>query len=61
MPGCYAVIGGYNYEGEDFDSLGLFDCRSAAVAYSKFLEEDGYDYVLIQERLIDTKSALCAA
>lgn len=44
----YAVIGGYDYEGEDFRSLRLFDCHSTAVDYLKKLhEEDGFDYSLM--------------
>ena len=57
----YAVIGGHYYEGESFNSLGLFDCLSTANDYVKFLEEDGYDYVLMETREVDMKSALCAA
>jgi hypothetical protein len=49
----YAVIGGWDYEGEDFDSLRLFDCMSAAVAYSKHLESEGYDYFKMDTRLIE--------
>ena len=52
-PSAYAVIGGYDYEGEDFGSLRLFDCQSAAVAYTKQLEEQGYDYFKIDTRLIE--------
>ena len=41
----YAVIGGFDYEGEDFKSLRLFDCFSTANAYLVYLEEqEGYDY-----------------
>ena len=57
----YAVIGGLQCEGEDFKSLGLFDCLSTANDYVKFLEEDGYDYVLMETREVDMKSAICAA
>jgi len=38
MPKVYAVIGGIDYEGENFKSLRLFDCFSAATAYMKWLE-----------------------
>lgn len=41
---CYAVIGGIDYEGEDFDSLRLFDRLSEATAYAEELLEDRYDY-----------------
>jgi hypothetical protein len=35
----YVVIGGFNYEGESFNSLQLFDCKSTAEMYSKDLED----------------------
>lgn len=57
----YAVIGGLQCEGEDFNSLGLFDCLSTANDYVKFLKEDGYDYILMETREVDMKSAICAA
>jgi hypothetical protein len=56
----YAVIGGWEYEGEDFDSLRLFDCKSAAEAYSKKLQLDMHDYALIEEREVNFESALVA-
>ena len=56
----YAVIGGFDYEGEDFRSLRLFDCFSSADAYLKRLEED-YDYSLLETREVCLESALCAA
>jgi len=41
----YAVIGGWHYGGEHFESLRLFDCKSAAEKYQEFLtEKNGYDY-----------------
>lgn len=59
MPGCYAVIGGWDYDGEDFDSLRLFDCRSTADAYRERLEVvEGYDYAKISEREIIMESTL---
>ena len=58
----YSVIGGFDYEGESFDSLRLFDCKSTADAYHQHLTEDeGYDYALIQVREVCLESALCAA
>ena len=55
----YTVIGGIDYEGEDFDSLRLFDCRSTAVAYHKELTEvEGYDYALLREQEVIMESAL---
>ena len=59
----YAVIGGWDYEGEDFKSLRLFDCFSTATAYLKHLEEEeGYDYSVLDTREVNMESAfLCAA
>jgi hypothetical protein len=59
----YAVIGGFDYEGEDFKSLRLFDCFSTANAYVVDLEENqGYDYSMLDVREIVMESALaCAA
>ena len=58
-PRAYAVIGGWDYEGEDFNSLRLFDYHSAAVAYAKELtEEQGYDYSKCEFRLIEQIPAL---
>jgi hypothetical protein len=59
----YAVIGGFDYEGEDFKSLRLFDCFSTANAYVVDLEENqGYDYSMLYVREIVMESALaCAA
>lgn len=59
----YAVIGGWDYEGEDFQSLRLFDCFSTANAYVVRLEEqEGYDYSRLDVREVCMESALmCAA
>jgi len=58
----YAVIGGWNslnYEGEDFESLRLFDCKSAAEKYQEFLtEEDGFDYAQCSVREVCMESAI---
>jgi hypothetical protein len=57
----YAVIAGADYEGESFDTLRLFDCRSSAEAYGKQLETQlSVDYVLIQERSVCFESAIAA-
>ena len=57
----YAVIAGADYEGESFDTLRLFDCRSSAEAYGKELEAQfGVDYVLIEERSVCFESAIAA-
>ena len=58
----YAVIGGYDYEGEDFKSLRLFDCFSTATAYMHQLEEvGGFDYSLMDTREVYMESALAVA
>ena len=59
----YAVIGGWDCEGEDFQSLRLFDCFSTANAYVVRLEEqEGYDYSRLDVREVNMESALlCAA
>jgi hypothetical protein len=57
----YAVIAGADYEGQDFDTLRLFDCRSAAEDYELELQKQfGVDYTLIEEREVYFKSALAA-
>lgn len=57
----YSVIGGWDYEGESFDSLRLFDCRSTALAYHKELTEvEGYDYALMREQSVIMESAIAA-
>lgn len=57
----YAVIGGYDYEGENFDSLKLFDCYSAAEKYQNHLtNEDRFDYALLKIRTVNFESAIAA-
>ncbi len=57
----YAVIGGWDYEGEDFDSLRLFDCFSTANAYVVRLEEqEGYDYSRLDVREVIMESLIAA-
>lgn len=58
----YAVIAGASYEGEDFRTLRLFDCHSAADAYAKDLEQQiAVDYTLIEKREVCMESALADA
>ena len=58
----YAVIAGADYEGEDFNTLRLFDCRSTAQAYADHLEQEiCVDYVLVEEREVCFESALATA
>ncbi len=56
----YAVIGGSDYEGEDFKSLRLFDCFSTATEYLQHLEQN-YDYSLLDTREVMVESALVCA
>jgi hypothetical protein len=56
----YAVIAGFDYEGEVFSTLRLFDCFSTADAYLKHLEAE-YHYALMETREVCMESALCAA
>lgn len=57
----YSVIGGWHYEGEDFASLQLFDCKSTAEQYHKSLTEDeGFDYALIHIQTINMNSVIAA-
>jgi len=61
MSKVYAVIGGIDYEGENFNSLKLFDCKSAATAYMKWLEEvDGFDYAIMETREVNLESAIAS-
>ena len=49
-----AVIGGADYEGENFETLRLFDSISKAKAYAKELENElGVDYVLVKEKSVE--------
>ena len=58
----YAVIAGADYEGEDFGSLRLFDCRSAAEDYELELQQQiAVDYTLLEVREVCMKSALATA
>jgi len=57
----YAVIGGFDCEGEVFSTLRLFDCFSTANAYMVEIEAE-YDYALMETREVNMESALlCAA
>ncbi|MFZ9376862.1 MAG: hypothetical protein ACO25K_07030 [Candidatus Fonsibacter ubiquis] len=58
----YAVIAGEDYAGQDFDTLRLFDCRSAAEAYEQELHKQfGVDYTLLEVREVCMESALATA
>jgi len=57
----YAVIAGADYEGQDFDTLRLFDCKTAAEDYELELQKQfGVDYTLIEEREVNFESAFVA-
>ncbi len=56
----YAVIGGIDYEGEVGSSLQLFDCKSAADAYAKELEDGNFDYAEIKTLNVQMQSAIAA-
>ena len=55
----YAVIGGIDYEGEDFSSLRLFDCLSAAEKYMEELQKvHGYHYFKFKTLDVEMQSEL---
>jgi len=55
----YAVIGGNDYEGENFDSLKLFDYWSSADAYREHLiVNEGFDYARMEDREVNMESAI---
>ena len=58
----FAVIASNEHEGQDFNTLRLFDCFSTATEYAIDLDNQlGVDEVLIQTREVCQESALCAA
>ena len=57
----YAVIGGWDYEGEDLQYLRVFDCFSTANDYVVRLEEhECYDYSRLDVREVIMQSAIAA-
>ncbi len=54
----YSVIGGYDYEGMCGYTLQLFDCKSAADAYAKELEDGNFDYAEIKVLTVQEHSAI---
>lgn len=57
----YCVIGGFNYEGEHFGSLKLFDCKSTAEEYQNHLKDEGtYDYVMMEIKSINLESKIAS-
>jgi len=58
----YAVIAGTDYEGQDFSTLRLFDCRSTAEDYELELQQQiAVDYTLLEVREVCMESALATA
>ena len=58
----YAVIAGADYAGEDFSTLRLFDCRSAAEDYELELQQQiCVDYTRLEVREVCMESALATA
>ena len=54
----YSVMGGYNHEGFDGESLQLFDCKPDAEAYSeKIKSEWNYDYIQVKILEVQNKAA----
>jgi len=52
----YAVIGGADYEGENFDTLRLFDSKVMAEAYAEELKNElGIDYVLTKIKNVEAR------
>jgi len=49
----YAVIGGFNYEGENFDSLKIFTSESSALEYKAQLIEGMFDYAQMEVKELD--------
>jgi hypothetical protein len=57
----YAVIAGIDYEGENLDTMQLFDCKSAAQAYrDKLIGQCGVDYVKMEVFPVQMQSAIAA-
>jgi hypothetical protein len=57
----YSVMGSSDWSGFDGDTLQLFDCKSAAYAYSEHLYNNcGFDYVEVKVIEVQQHSALAA-
>lgn len=56
----WVVMGGWQYEGDDGDSLRLFDCKSQAQAYRDELKEQSYDYIDCKVMGVCMESAIAA-
>lgn len=53
MVKLYCVLGGWDYEGSDVESLKVFSCREKAIEFGKFLVEDGYDFYNVEVREVE--------
>jgi hypothetical protein len=56
----WMVMGGWEFEGDQGDSLRLFDCKSTAGAYCDELKKFGYDYIDCKVMSVIEGSALAA-
>jgi hypothetical protein len=56
----WVVMGGWDYEGFDGESLRLFDCKSTAQAYRDELKEQSYDYIDCKVMDVCMESAIVA-
>lgn len=55
----YSVIAGCDYEGENVSTLKLFDCKSSAIEYKEYLQDQfGIDYVIMQLQNVIMDSAI---
>ncbi len=60
MNQVWMVMGGWQYEGFDGESMQLFDCKSAAEAYREELKKEGYDYIDCKVMNVCMESAIAA-
>lgn len=52
----YLVYGGFDYEGEDGDSIRVFSSEEKAELYREKLRKDScYGYVALEEREVDAE------
>ena len=52
----YVVMGGLNYEGENYETVSLFTNEATAISYGKWLvEHEHYDRYVIVKRVVETE------
>lgn len=52
----YVVMGGMNYEGENYETVSLFTNEETALSYGKWLvEHEYYDRYVIVKRVVETE------